>query len=120
ASACADTLAASVGSSSVRPDSPGASQPPVSTTVNERPAQSASNSRRSRVTPGFCSTIASRRPTIRFTSVDFPTFGRPTIATTGIAGGAGIAGDVMERGPGGGSGERTDERGAVGGDDLDW
>ncbi len=34
-----------------------------------------SSSLRSRVTPGFSSTIASRRPTMRFTSVDLPTFG---------------------------------------------
>ena len=60
-----------------------ANQPPVSTTTNSRPFQSATSSLRSRVTPGCSSTIASRRPTKRLTSVDFPTFGRPTTATTG-------------------------------------
>src|SRR5207237_3397451 len=38
-------------------------------------------SRRSRVSPGVSSTSASRRPTSRLNSVDFPTFGRPRIAT---------------------------------------
>ena len=60
------------------------SQPPVSTTVNARPAQLASYDTRSRVTPGTSSTTASRRPMIRFTSVDLPTLGRPTTARTGI------------------------------------
>ena len=84
-SACPLTLAASPGSSSVRPDSPGSSQPPVSIRRNRRPRHSPTNSLRSRVTPGFSCTIASRRPTMRFTSVDFPTLGRPTTATTGNA-----------------------------------
>src|SRR3712207_9018550 len=38
---------------------------------------------RSRVTPGVSWTTAARRPRIRSTSVDLPTLGRPTIATTG-------------------------------------
>src|SRR3954469_18826738 len=59
------------------------SQPPVSITVNFRPFQRASYVTRSRVTPGTSSTTASRRPRIRFTRVDLPTFGRPTTATTG-------------------------------------
>ncbi len=79
-SACALTWRASAAAPSPEV---GSSQPPVSTTVNERPFQSASSILRSRVTPGFSSTIASRRPTNRFTSVDLPTFGRPTTATTG-------------------------------------
>ena len=37
---------------------------------------------RSRVTPGMSSTTACRRPMIRLTSVDLPTLGRPTTATT--------------------------------------
>jgi hypothetical protein len=41
------------------------------------------NARRSRVTPGVSSTIASLRCRTRFTSDDLPTFGRPTTATTG-------------------------------------
>src|SRR5205807_3001310 len=36
-----------------------------------------------RVTPGTSRTSAWRRPTSRLKSVDLPTFGRPTIATTG-------------------------------------
>ena len=43
-------------------------------------------STRSRVTPGVSSTTASRRPRMRLTSADLPTFGRPTIASTGSAG----------------------------------
>jgi len=38
---------------------------------------------RSRVTPGTSSTMARRLPTIRLNSVDFPTLGRPTSATSG-------------------------------------
>ncbi len=59
------------------------SQPPVSTRMNSRPIQSASNSRRSLVTPESSSTTAALFPSIRFTRVDLPTFGRPTTATTG-------------------------------------
>ena len=75
-SLCRLTLSSSV--------SPPAIQPPVSTSVKSRPCQDASTSLRSRVTPGRSSTIASRRPRIRFISVDLPTFGRPTMATTGV------------------------------------
>ena len=59
------------------------SQPPVSTTAKARPIHSASRILRSRVTPDCSSTMASRRPTMRFTSVLLPTLGRPTTATTG-------------------------------------
>ena len=59
------------------------SHPPVSIKINLRPFHSASYLTRSRVTPGVSSTIASRRPIIRLTSVDFPTFGRPITATLG-------------------------------------
>jgi hypothetical protein len=52
-SACAAIAAA-------RPTASG-SQPPVSTTVNGRPFQSASYATRSRVTPGTSSTTACRR-----------------------------------------------------------
>src|SRR5581483_7682392 len=38
---------------------------------------------RSRVMPGRSPTIARREPMMRLKSVDFPTFGRPMIATTG-------------------------------------
>jgi hypothetical protein len=34
------------------------------------------------VIPGSSPTIARRRPTILLNNVDFPTFGRPTIATS--------------------------------------
>src|SRR5690606_24479481 len=57
------------------------SQPPVSTTWNVRPFHSPSYATRSRVTPGTSCTTASRRPMIRLTSVDLPTFGLPTTAT---------------------------------------
>src|SRR6187200_3315192 len=69
----------------IRSASPRASgsQPPVSTTVKARPLQLASYETRSRVTPGTSSTTASRRPMIRLTSVDLPTLGRPTTASTG-------------------------------------
>ena len=60
-----------------------ASQPPVSITIKRRPPHSHSYCTRSRVTPGVSSTIASRRPMKRLINVDFPTFGRPKIATTG-------------------------------------
>ena len=56
------------------------SNPAVSMTVNFKCPKRASPSRRSRVTPGWSSTKASLRPTKRLNSVDFPTFGRPTIA----------------------------------------
>ena len=59
------------------------SHPPVSTTVKRRPAHCASYATRSRVTPGTSWTTASRRPRMRFTRVDLPTFGRPTTARTG-------------------------------------
>src|SRR5438270_6511927 len=80
-----------------------ASQPPVSTRRNGRPRQSASTVLRSRVTPGCSSTIASRRPRMRLTSVDLPTLGRPTTATTGAI--------SAPEGP--------PQRHAVGGHDLD-
>jgi hypothetical protein len=50
-----------------------------------RPAQSASNCRLSLVTPGISSTTAVLDPMILLTRVDFPTLGRPTMATTGRA-----------------------------------
>jgi hypothetical protein len=59
------------------------SSPPVSTTVKRRPFHSAVPYTRSRVVPGMSSTIASRCPMRRLKSVDLPTLGRPTIATTG-------------------------------------
>src|SRR5438046_2685691 len=40
--------------------------------------------RRSRVTPAVGSTMAMRRPASQLNRDDLPTFGRPTIATTGI------------------------------------
>src|SRR5579872_6975489 len=39
---------------------------------------------RSRVVPGISSTIAMRSPIMRLKNVDLPTFGRPTIATSGF------------------------------------
>src|SRR5438445_11072765 len=40
---------------------------------------------RSRVMPGSSATIDRRDPTKRLNNVDFPTFGRPTIASVGSA-----------------------------------
>src|SRR5215469_15534487 len=78
--ACAATRAAS----DAVPSSDG-SQPPVSTIVKARPRQVASYVTRSRVTPGVSSTTAWRLPKILLTSVDLPTLGRPTTASTGAA-----------------------------------
>ena len=61
------------------------SMPPVSTRENLRPHHSASPKIRSRVTPGVSSTMERRFPTILLKSVDFPTLGRPTMATIGFA-----------------------------------
>src|SRR5215218_9454759 len=52
--------------------------------MKRRPFHSASPYIRSRVVRARSSTIACRRPTIRLKSVLLPTFGRPTIATTGM------------------------------------
>ena len=51
------------------------SMPPVSMSWKARPFHSAPDWRRSRVTPGYASTTASRRPASRLKSVDLPTFG---------------------------------------------
>ena len=56
--------------------------PPVSTSVNGRPSHSTSALSRSRVTPGRSCTIAIRLRAIQLNRADFPTLGRPTIATT--------------------------------------
>jgi hypothetical protein len=61
-------------------------QPPVSTRRKRCPVHSASTSLRSRVTPGSSSTMASRRPMMRLSSVDLPTLGRPMMATMGRVG----------------------------------
>jgi hypothetical protein len=63
------------------------SSPAVSITVKRRSPSRASPSRRSRVTPGWSSTSASRLPTSRLNSVDLPTFGRPTMASLKDMGG---------------------------------
>jgi hypothetical protein len=55
----------------------------VSTSMNRRPFQSAMPYSRSRVVRARSSTIAARWPTIRLNRVDFPTLGRPTMATIG-------------------------------------
>ena len=56
--------------------------PPVSTSMNGRPCHSTSALSRSRVTPGRSCTIAIRLRAIRLKRADFPTLGRPTMATT--------------------------------------
>ena len=60
------------------------SSPPVSTSVNSTPFQTVSVYSRSRVVPGWSSTMASRWPMMRLKSVDLPTLGRPTMATIGL------------------------------------
>ena len=57
------------------------STPPVSISRNHVPLHSQSSSLRSRVTPGVSCTTAARDSVSRLTSVDLPTFGKPTIAT---------------------------------------
>ena len=52
------------------------------------PFQSPTSSLRSRVTPGVSCTTAARDSVSRLTSVDLPTFGKPTIATVPISGSA--------------------------------
>ena len=90
---CASTTKSTTSASSIAISAPAVifsempsgltSQPPVSIKTKVLPFHSASYLTRSRVTPGVSSTMASRRPIIRFTSVDFPTLGRPIIATLG-------------------------------------
>src|SRR5258705_12073597 len=57
--------------------------PPVSMRRHRPPGKRTGAYRQSRVTPGTSSTIALRAPIRRLKSVDLPTLGRPTIATTG-------------------------------------
>src|SRR5690242_10033220 len=59
--------------------------PPVSISSKRRPSCSASPWMRSRVMPGSSPTMARRCPVIRLKRVDFPTLGRPTITTVGMA-----------------------------------
>src|SRR5438445_12488914 len=58
--------------------------PPVSTSSKKRPPDSTTVATRSRVTPAVGSTMLIRRPASQLKSDDLPTFGRPTIATSGI------------------------------------
>ena len=64
------------------------STPPVSISRKRWPFQSATTSLRSRVTPGVSCTTAARDSVSRLTSVDLPTFGKPTTATVPIMGSA--------------------------------
>src|SRR3990167_5118825 len=57
--------------------------PPVSMTMNLRRPMRASPYCRSRVMPGKSDTNAARVRVSRLNKVDFPTLGRPTMATTG-------------------------------------
>jgi hypothetical protein len=50
------------------------------------PSQSSSTSIASRVVPGWSNAITRSSPSRRFTSVDLPTLGRPTMATRGWSG----------------------------------
>ena len=64
------------------------STPPVSTSKKRCPFHSPTSSLRSRVTPEVSCTTAAREPVRRLTSVDLPTFGKPTIATDPSSGGS--------------------------------
>ena len=66
-----------------RPKGPvsASSTPPVSTSRKVTPFQSARSSLRSRVTPAVSWTTAALVCVSRLTSVDFPTLGKPTMAT---------------------------------------
>ena len=97
--------------------------PPVSITSTQcsgtPPKRRAGTAMRSRVTPAVGSTIETRLPTMRLSSVDLPTFGRPTMATrrrevswvTDMARGRGAKGTLdpgsiaSERPAAGGAGE---------------
>src|SRR5436305_2909948 len=57
------------------------STPPVSISRKRLPDHSQTSSLRSRVVPCVSCTTAARELVSRLTSVDFPTFGKPTIAT---------------------------------------
>src|SRR5690242_792660 len=57
--------------------------PPVSTISKDLPFQVALPYMRSRVMPGSSVTMDRRCPMIRLNRVDFPTFGRPTMAIKG-------------------------------------
>jgi len=66
------------------------STPPVSMSRNRLPFHSQISSLRSRVTPGVSWTTAARVAVSRFTSVDLPTFGKPTIATVPSSGASSV------------------------------
>src|SRR5207247_1663948 len=92
------------------------STPPVSTSRKRLPFHSQTSSLRSRVTPGSSCTTAARLPLRRLTSVDLPTFGKPTIATVPSRDGCGAAGSLIaaEAYSGGCAlpvGERREQRG---------
>ena len=74
---------ASRSTASCRPAPSSSPNPPVSIKTKGRPSQSASATKRSRVTPGRSKTSAIRRRQIRLKIALLPTFGLPTIATTG-------------------------------------
>src|SRR5579859_6260279 len=91
------------------------STPPVSTSTKRFPVHSQTSSFRSRVTPGISCTTAARVSVSRLTSVDLPTFGKPTIATAPSSGGGGGAGSSPASGSSGsltggpwGAGERVE------------
>ena len=56
-------------------------RPPCPTSVIRMPSSITASVSRSRVVPGTAVTIARSAPASRLNSVDFPTFGRPTMAT---------------------------------------
>ena len=79
----ASAIAAFACSATCGPNGPVSSRstPPVSMIRNRAPAQSTRSSLRSRVTPGVSWTTAVLDSVSRLTSVDLPTFGKPTTAT---------------------------------------
>ena len=52
----------------------------MSAKIIRRPSQNHSAETLSRVVPGMSETVARSIPTNKFSKVDFPTFGRPTMA----------------------------------------
>ena len=94
---------ASLSTASCRPVPSSCPNPPVSIRTKGRPSQSASATKRSLVTPGRSKTRAILRRQIRLKIALLPTFGRPTIATTGrppwLLGGFAITRPMEQRPP---------------------
>lgn len=83
-SAVCMAMSASVATASPKLSSSVAPMPPVSMSVQGELLMLQGADMRSRVTPGWSCTMAILRPARRLKRADFPTFGRPTMATVGI------------------------------------